>query len=63
MNTFGWKSPAVMEGYTEVRSAQLRESYDRAFSAQEEHSAGSVTTRSMGEFFANEERPITSDSK
>jgi hypothetical protein len=63
MNTFGWRSPTVMEGYTEVRSAQLRESYDCAFRKQEEHSAGSVTTCSMGEFFANEKLAPTSNSK
>jgi len=51
--TFGWRSPAVMEGYTEVLPQQLRESYDRAFQAQENNSAGSTTTHSMEDFFSN----------
>jgi site-specific recombinase XerD len=51
--TFGWRSSAVMEGYTEVLSQEIREGYDRAFKVQDEHLEGSTTTRSMGEFFAN----------
>lgn len=54
MRTFGWRNPAVAQGYMEVLPDEIRTAYDRAMSTAEEleHSP-KAKVQSLSEFFSN----------
>lgn len=53
MRTFGWTNPAVAQGYLEILPEEIRETYNRAMSKQEQRQLPTVKRQSIAEFFAN----------